>query len=76
MLLGELATFKAYRKKNNLLARQIETKFIIKNEAPKKTLIGEPGDYVAVDGDGDPFIIKQEEFENSYIPVGGDNEHG
>lgn len=75
MLLGELATFKAYRKKNNLLAKQIDTKFLIKNQAPKKTLIGEAGDYLAVDGDGDPFVIKREDFESNYIEIGG-NDNG
>lgn len=69
MLLGDLATFKAYRKKNNLLAKQINTKFVIKNEFPKKTLVGEAGDYLAVDGEGDPFVIKKGIFEETYEPV-------
>jgi len=66
MLVGELATFKSYRKKNNLLAKQMDAKFIIKNHAPKKSLVGDVGDYVAVDEAGEPFIIKKEDFENTY----------
>ena len=66
MLLGELSTFKLYRRKNNLFAKQMSEKFVIRNEAPKKTYIGEAGDYVALDDSGDAYIIKQKEFEDTY----------
>ena len=69
MLIGELATFKPFRKKNNLLAKQMDQKFIIKNAAPKKSLVGEAGDYVAVDENNEPFIIRKEEFEATYEAV-------
>jgi hypothetical protein len=69
MLIGDLATFKSYRKKNNLLARQMDARFIIKNVAPKKSLVGEAGDYVAIDTDGEPTIIKKGEFEETYEVV-------
>ena len=69
MLVGDLATFKHYRKKNNLLARQIDVKFVIKNEAPKKSVIGEAGDYLIIDENGDPSVIPQEEFEANYVEV-------
>lgn len=63
MLLGELTTFKHYRKKNPILARQIDTKFIVTNVAPKKTLTGEPGDYLVIDDEGNQSIAKKDEFE-------------
>lgn len=69
MLVGELATFKSYRKKNNLLAKQMDAKFLIKNHAPKKSLVGDAGDYVAIDVDGEPFIIKKADFEETYEQV-------
>jgi len=69
MLVGELTSFKSYRKKNNLLARQMDTKFIIKNEAPKKTVVGEAGDYLVIDDNGVPSVIGKEEFESIYTEV-------
>lgn len=69
MLVGELSTFQSYEKKNKLLAKQMADRFIIKNVAPKKSLVGEAGDYVAIDTDGEPFIIKREEFEETYKKV-------
>jgi len=69
MLVGELTTFKSYRKKNNLLAKQMDVKFIIKNEAPKKTVVGEAGDYLAIDDVGDPYVIPKDEFESTYQEV-------
>jgi hypothetical protein len=69
MLVGELTTFKSYRKKNNLLAKQMDVKFIIKNEAPKKTVVGEAGDYLAIDDIGDPYVISKDEFESTYVEV-------
>lgn len=69
MLIGDLALFESYQKKNNLLAKQMAEKFIIKNVAPKKSLIGEAGDYVAIDTDGEPFIIKKQEFEETYKKI-------
>jgi len=69
MLVGELTTFKSYRKKNNLLARQMDVKFIIKNEAPKKSVVGEAGDYLAIDDVGDPYVIPKDEFETTYQEV-------
>ena len=73
MLLGELATFKLYKRKNNLFAKQMAEKFIIRNDAPKKTFVGEAGDYVALDDNGDAYIIKQKEFEETYILEGESN---
>jgi len=70
MLIGDLATFKSYRKKNNLLAKQMDTKFLIKNESPRKTLIGNAGDYIAIDEDGIPAVIRQEDFEKTYEEIG------
>ena len=70
MLVGELTTFKSYRKKNNLLAKQIDVKFVIKNEAPKKTVAGEAGDYLIVDDSGDLDVMGKEEFESIYEEVG------
>jgi hypothetical protein len=52
MLVGELTTFKSYRKRNNLLARQMDVKFVVKNEAPKKTVVGDAGDYLVIDDNG------------------------
>ena len=69
MLVGELTTFKSYRKKNNMLARQMDVKFIIKNEAPKKSVVGEAGDYLAIDDVGDPYVIPKDEFETTYQEV-------
>ena len=69
MLVGELATFKSYQKKNKLLAKQMDQKFIIKNTAPKKSIVGDAGDYVAIDTDGEPMLIKKAEFEETYEPV-------
>jgi hypothetical protein len=69
MLVGELTTFKSYRKKNNLLARQMDAKFIVKNEAPKKTVIGDAGDYLVIDENGDPSVIAKDEFEATYQEV-------
>ena len=69
MLVGELTTFKSYRKKNNLLAKQIDVKFVIKNEAPKKSLVGEAGDYLIVDDSGDLDVMPKDEFENTYVEV-------
>ena len=65
MLVGDLTTFKSYRKKNNLLARQIEEKFIVKNVAPKKTVVGEAGDYLFINDEGDPDVMPKEEFEST-----------
>jgi len=72
MLVGELTTFKSYRKKNNLLAKQIDVKFIIKNEAPKKSLTGEAGDYLVVDDAGDLDVMSKDDFENTYVEVGAE----
>jgi hypothetical protein len=69
MLVGELTTFKSYRRKQDLLAKQIDVKFIIKNEAPKKSVVGEAGDYLAIDDEGNPFVIPKEEFESTYQEV-------
>lgn len=69
MLVGELTTFKSYRKKNNLLGKQMDVKFIIKNEAPKKSLIGEAGDYLVVDDAGDLDVMSKDDFENIYVEV-------
>jgi len=69
MLVGDLTTFKSYRKKNNLLARQIEEKFIVKNVAPKKTVVGEAGDYLFINDEGDPDVMPKEEFEATYVEV-------
>lgn len=69
MLVGELTTFKSYRKKNNLLAKQMDVKFIVKNEAPKKTVVGEAGDYLYINDEGDPFVMGKEEFEATYQEV-------
>jgi hypothetical protein len=76
MLLGDLTTFKSYRKKNPLLAKQIDTKFIIKSPAPRKTLTGEPGDYLAIDDNGDSFIIKKEDFESTYELIDEEKQNG
>jgi hypothetical protein len=69
MLVGDLTTFKSYRKKNNLLARQIEEKFIVKNVAPKKTVVGEAGDYLFINDEGDPDVMGKDEFETTYVEV-------
>jgi hypothetical protein len=69
MLVGELTTFKSYRKKNNLLARQMDVKFIIKNESPKKSVVGEAGDYLTIDDNGDLSVVAKDEFETTYVEV-------
>jgi hypothetical protein len=69
MLVGELTTFKSYRKRNNLLARQMDVKFVVKNEAPKKTVVGDAGDYLVIDDNGDPSVITKDEFEATYVEV-------
>ena len=69
MLVGELTTFKSYRKRNNLLAKQIDVKFIVKNKAPRESVVGEAGDYLAIDDEGNPIVISKQEFEDTYTEV-------